>query len=368
MKAGEFPVQNPTLFLPSEIKLLNEMKDTVDTSQTMEFLLAEILETPAFVAKRKELYDEADRAIVDSVVGMNAVPESVLSMNGATRGKKDFIEPHPNRTIKNLVRINQDDVKKKMGSGQRMTLLLMLASKSSKECVFLDEPEKYSHPSLLNGTAKAINDLVDRDKEVYVATHSPKLVSMLKIQLSDILVINDPTHAAKPIPFQEAVAEASALLNVGSMPNRFKRYYESSASLMEAIQKRHNRPFIEALFTKRVYLCEGANDELYVNEFLRQNGGFYDDYCVFKAWGKTNLVVFEKLFTKLGIEVTVMYDKDDESKSRHKEDNDALRSLSGECSLVEMDSNLELAVGYNGKKEDSLAFVDYLELTELKLI
>lgn len=118
---------------------------------------------------------------------------------------------------------------------------------------------------------------------------------------------------------------------------------------MEAIQKRHNRPFIEALFTKRVYLCEGANDELYVNESLRQNGGFYDDYCVFKVWGKTNLVVFEKLFTKLGIEVTVVYDTDDESKSRHKEDNDALRGLSGECSLVEMDPNLELAVGYSGK-------------------
>ncbi len=52
-----------------------------------------------------------------------------------------------------------------------MQLLLMLASKSSKDHIFLDEPEKYSHPSLLNGTAKAINDLGAAGKDDYIATH-----------------------------------------------------------------------------------------------------------------------------------------------------------------------------------------------------
>lgn len=59
------------LMVPSEIKLLDEVKDTVDTSQTMEFLLSEILETPAFVEKRKALYAEADAAIASSLPEMN---------------------------------------------------------------------------------------------------------------------------------------------------------------------------------------------------------------------------------------------------------------------------------------------------------
>lgn len=78
------------LMVPSEIKLLDEVKDTVDTSQTMEFLLSEILETPAFVEKRKALYAEADAAIASSLPEMNQMLEEVLSLNGSKR-TKDFI-------------------------------------------------------------------------------------------------------------------------------------------------------------------------------------------------------------------------------------------------------------------------------------
>lgn len=349
------------LFLPSEIKLLDEVKDAVDTSQTMEFLLSEIIETPDFVAKRQSLFDEADALIASNVGAMNKIVQDILSLNGSSLGK-DFISSNPKRVVKNLVSIAQDDVKKKMGSGQRMQLLLKLASISSKECIFLDEPEKYSHPSLLNGTAQAINELVAKGKSVFIATHSPKLVSMLKIKLSDIKVINDVSHNPKDIPFDEAVSEAKKLLHVGSMEDKFKRYYTSGNSLMECIQKRHNRMFIEALFAKKVYLCEGANDEIFVNASLQVNGGYYDDYCIFKAWGKTNLVVFEKLFTKLGIPVTVLFDVDDETKPKHKMTNDAIRSLSGECKLVEFDPNVEEANGYSlSKKSDALGFIDHLE-------
>ena len=128
--------------------------------------------------------------------------------------------------------------------------------------------------------------------------------------------------------------------------------------------------FIEALFAKRVYLCEGANDELFVNASLQANGGYYDDYCVFKAWGKTNLVVFEKLFTMLGIPVTILFDVDDETKPKHKILNDALRSLSGECTIVEFKPTVEEENGYPiSKKNDALGFIDHLEgLASLKVL
>ena len=337
------------------------MKDTVDTSQTMEFLLSEILETPAFVEKRKALYAEADEAIASSLPEMNKMLEEVLSLNGSER-TKDFIAPNPKRTIKNLVSIGQDDVKKKMGSGQRMQLLLKLAAKSSKGHIFLDEPEKYSHPSLLNGTAKAINELVAAGKNVYIATHSPKLVSMLDFDLGDLRLINDASHELKEIPFDEAVAAVSSRVNVGSMQDKFKRYYVSGDSLKNCVSKRHSRAFIEALFTRKVFLCEGANDELFINASLQQHGGFYDDYVIFKVWGKSNLPIFIELFERLGIDLVTMFDVDDESKDPHCKLNPVIRSYSSTgCRVIEFKPNLEAALGYKGKKDDALGLIDHLE-------
>lgn len=347
-------------FVPSEIKLLDEVRDSVDYSQTMEFLMTELIETPAYLEKRKALYDEADSLIAGSVSAMNEIIDDILKLNGSRRGK-DFIAPNPKRTIKNLISINQDDVKKKMGSGQRMQLLLKLAVSSNRRNIFLDEPEKYSHPSLLNGTAMAINEIVASGKNVYIATHSPKLISMLDVDYSDIKVINDATHAPKGIPFKEALELGSKHFNLGAMEKKFRRYYDSDVSLRESIERRHGRQFIEALFSKRVYLCEGANDELLINEALRQYGGYYDDYCVFKTWGKTNIPVFAYLFKLLGVNVVALYDKDDESKSVHKEANGAIRTLPSDIARVEMDPCLEKLVSYIGKKGDALAFMDHLE-------
>lgn len=354
-------VGKPILMIPSEIKLLDEVKDTVDTSQTMEFLLSEILETPAFIEKRKALYAEADEAIASSLPEMNKMLEEVLSLNGSER-TKDFIAPNPKRAIKNLVSIGQDDVKKKMGSGQRMQLLLKLVAKSSKGHIFLDEPEEYSHPSLLNGTAKAINELVAAGKNVYIATHSPKLVSMLDFDLGDLRLINDASHDLKEIPFDEAVAAVSSRVNVGSMQDKFKRYYVSGDSLKNCVSKRHSRAFIEALFTRKVFLCEGANDELFINASLQQHGGFYDDYVIFKVWGKSNLPIFIELFERLGIDLVTMFDVDDESKDPHCKLNPVIRSYSDTgCRVIEFKPNLEAALGYKGKKGDALGLIDHLE-------
>ena len=195
-------------YMPSEIKLMDEVKDSLDNSQTMEFLMSEMLETPDYLRLRDELYHELDAAISNNVEKLNLILDEVLSLNGSTRSG-DFISSNPKRAIKYPVAINQKDIKNKMGSGQRMQLLLMFARDSKKHYIILDEPEKYSHPSLLNGTAKAINDLVASGKDVILATHSPKLVSMLELNYCSIRIINDATHNPKSIDFDGAVKSAN---------------------------------------------------------------------------------------------------------------------------------------------------------------
>ena len=353
------------LFIPSEIKLMDEVKDTVDTSQTMEFLLEEILETPEYIAKKESLFAEADQAIKDNLDFMNGIVDEVLAINKSSR-TVDFIAPNPKkRAVKGIVSINQADIKGSMGSGQRMRLLLKLASNSSKQHIFLDEPEKYSHPSLLNGTASAINDLVASGKSVYIATHSPKLVSMLDIDLSCIKVINDASHTLKEIPFDEVVKECASIFNTGALESRFKKYYLDGDSLKDCIKKRHYRAFIETLFTQRVFLCEGANDELYVNASLQKNGGYYGDYCIFKVWGKSNLLVFKGLFDKLGISTVILFDTDDETRFPHAELNPILRAFRPQSIVIEHNPRLEVEIGYKGEKRDALAFIEYCESVDI---
>ena len=119
-KAGE-----SVFFIPSEIKLLDEVKDTVDTSQTMEYLLTELLTTPGFISKRDALFDEADSIIRDNLPALNTILEDVLSLNGEVRSS-DFISPNKKRTVKNLVSISQDDIKRKWEAVRECSSFLSL--------------------------------------------------------------------------------------------------------------------------------------------------------------------------------------------------------------------------------------------------
>lgn len=349
------------LYIPSEIKLLDEVKDTVDTSQTMEFLMSELIETEEYRRLKGELFAEADRAIAANSSWINDMVGEVFGLNGSSLSR-DFISPGKKRLVKGVVGINQAEVKSKLGSGQKMQLLLALARNSSKEYILLDEPEKYSHPSLLNGTARAIMELMKAGHEAILATHSPKLVSMLEIDYGSILLINDSSHTPKRIPFDEAVAKGAKRLNVGALQSRFKRYYTSGGSLSDSVMRRHGRSFIESLFTKHVYLCEGANDEIFLNAALMQFGGYYEDYCIVKTWGKSNLPVFIALYEAMDIDVTVLFDADDESKRNHREVNEGIRDMClSRHVCIEFAPCLEKAIGYEGKKEDALALMDHLE-------
>lgn len=349
-------------FIPSEIKLLDEVRDTVESSQTMEFLLTDLLETRKYISKRNAFYRVAERTIKNKTSAMNDILDEVLSLNGSIR-EGDFIESNPKRFIKHLVTINRDDVKKKMGSGQRMYLLLKLAASSSKTHIILDEPEKYSHPSLLNGTAVLINNLVKNGKQVYIATHSPKLVSMLEFDFDNLSIINDDSHNPKEIPFDKAVCESLKHFSLGEMPGKNKPYYTDGKTLKDSIQRRQIRQFIEALFSKRIYLCEGANDEILINIALRQFGGYFDDYCIFKAWGKINIPVFAKLFQLMGLDVICLFDVDDESNPRHKKINEDIRSIVSPEKTVEMNPTLENELEYenSNSKDDTLAFIEHIE-------
>ena len=298
---------NEILFLESEILLLEEIKDTKDNTKTMEYILTELLETVPVITTRTNYEQAIDTEITSNITNVNTIIDDILSLNGMARSG-DFISVSTTKTYKNLVKINQNDVKKKMGSGQRMHLLLELVNKSSKQYLFIDEPEKYSHPSMLNKTANLLNDL-SLTKDIYIATHSPKLLSMLDLDLDSIFILNDLTYNEKNIDFVAAIGlftAHSALLSTIPRLSKSSSYF-NLVNLKDNIRRLHYRDFMEALFAKTVYLVEGVNDELFIKKMLLDNGRYYGDYYIFPVYGKHHMMIFAYILSCLSINVKLFF-------------------------------------------------------------
>ncbi|MDR0500660.1 MAG: hypothetical protein LBG97_05380 [Coriobacteriales bacterium] len=358
------------LFLESELTLAEESRDTRNDSATMEFIIFELLEKDKkYLAAKKKLEASIDDAIVNSIPMMNSYIDDVLKLSNQQRNV-DFITLSDKKEYKKIVKINQTEISgstAKMGSGQKMQLVLRLACSSSKSVLILDEPEKYSHPSLLHETARRIEEFASKyGKSVYLATHSPKLLSMLDFDYCNLYVVNDRASGAKEIDFADAAAKAKLVFGsyYGQLSLYSKRYYENGNSLKETVKQVHNRSFIEALFSKRVFLCEGIYDEIFINWVLRKHNHFFDDYCIFTTNGKFHMPAFAELFKQLGIDVFIYFDCDDDASNNiHKSINDYLKSKFPNCSYC-FTPNIEGEIGFKASKNSKNSVADFLEFLE----
>ena len=268
------------IYIPSEITLTDELKDGRDTTLAMNNIVSELIKTEDYEIKKNELFDTIKEEVNKNKGFLNDQMKEILSANGTSLAG-DVITANESFTVLKHIKIDKT-ILNEAGSGQRMQFILILALISKKKNIFIDEPEKYSHPSMLHKTAYLINQLIENDKNVYIASHSPKLLSMIHLNLKNIVIINDATHAEKSINFKKAIDEAkTAGMDKFTLPNGHKPYYENEMTLENVITKRHLRIFIECLFSKNVIICEGINDTIYVNNALNVYDYKYQDYTIF---------------------------------------------------------------------------------------
>lgn len=348
------------LFIDSEILLMDEVKDTKDNSKTMEYILTEILSTDSVTIARTAFEDAIDKEIIKAQSGLDCILDSILSINEQTREpNKNLVITTSKKEYKKLVKINSDDIKNKMGSGQRMQLILSIANQSNKNYIFIDEPEKYSHPSMLNKTASILQTL-SKTKNVYIATHSPKLLSMLSFDFDNLYIINDSTHVAKVIPFEKITNDLKSKINIGSFNAKEKSYYDKD-SLIKNIFELHYREFLEVLFSKTVYVCEGESDVLFIKKVLLTYDEYYNDYTIFLTHGKFIMPVFAEIFKFLNIDLKIYFDKDDETVTNHQKVNSYLKQFT----YYSFDKNLEDELGYKSNKYDYMKFIEFIEIKKI---
>jgi predicted ATPase len=343
------------LLLNSELVFADEMKDTVNNSFVMEYLIGDLLDNEELSNARLKYEKTLDKNINDNQKMYNDIMDEVLLLNNQER-KKDVISPTKTKEYKKIVKINSDDLKNKMGSGQKLLFLLKLIQRSNKKYIFLDEPENHMHPSLLHVTAGLINE-ISKTKNICIATHSPELLNLLDIDFDNLFIFNDKKFGnPKKIDFNRAVSH-SKNIHIENLNNKSKSYFNAN-SLKKNIIELHKKEFMNSLFSKKVYIVEGINDELFLKKLIFKYDRQYEQYSIFQCYGKPHFIPFINIFKELGIETIPLFDKDKE----FDDNNIAINNEIKKCNLyLESIPYLEKEINYDGKKEDTTNFIDYLD-------
>ena len=310
---------NNTIFLPSEILLEDELKD-LENSKSMECFLEEIFLTPENInALKTQIQREVNTNILNIKNEINRIIDNVLILNDSTREEnKDFISPSTKGIEYKKVLSIDKTIFKQMGSGQKMLLLLEFILRSNKNYIFLDEPEKYMQPSLIKILGEKIRNLITQNKNVYISTHSPKLLSFLEFNLDSINLLNEKNGNCKKIDLNKILNTINEKINIRqNVPEKFKKYFEFE-NLQKSILQMHRYNFFDTLFSKKVILCEGINDKFFIEKLLRDNNKQFEDYVIFPTFGKPNIPIFLEIFNSLHINTQFYFDMDPNSKDAQK--------------------------------------------------
>lgn len=342
------------IMLGSELVFADEMKDTVNNSFLMDYIITELLVDDELTSIQKQFENKLDTLIKDNSDIYNELMDETLNLNSHKR-TKDVIAPQKTREYKKLVKINADDLKASMGSGQKLHFLLRLIEKSNKQFILLDEPENHSHPSMLNITANLINKLSET-KDVHIATHSPELLNMLNIDFDNLYIFNDFEYKGpKIINFKKATNSLPSTINIENLYSNSKTYY-NEVKLKNNILEIHKKEFMNALFSTKVYIVEGINDQLFLKKVLNKAGKQFEQYSIFPCYGKPHYFPFIEIFKDLGIDVVLLFDEDKSSDETNNKINTELQKNK----YYMFSEILEKEIGYNGDKGNLPKFLDYL--------
>ncbi len=350
----EEPKRKDLIMLNSELVFADEMKDTVNSSFLMDYIMTELLVDDELLDLQSKFETKVDSLIKNNTDLYNKLMDETLDLNNHTR-TKDVIAVQKTKEYKKLIKINSDDLKNSMGSGQKLHFLLRLIEKSNKKFIFLDEPENHSHPTMLHITANLINS-ISKTKDVYVATHSPELLNMLDIDFDNLYIFNDVKYnGPKKIDFTKAANSLPKEINVENLYSNSKTYYEED-TLKRNIIEIHKKEFLNALFSKKVYIVEGINDQLFLKKLLLKSNKQFEQYSIFPCYGKPHYFPFIKIFNDLGINVVVLFDEDKLSNEFNVKINDELKK----CKHHMFSNILEKDLGFTGSKGNLPEFLDYL--------
>ncbi|MCI7702406.1 MAG: ATP-dependent endonuclease, partial [Tenericutes bacterium] len=173
----------------------------------------------------------------------------------------------------------------------------------------------------------------------------------------NLYIFNDPEYKGpKKINFKKAVDSLPKNINVQNLFSNSKTYYDEE-KLKSNILEIHKKEFMSALFSKKVYIVEGINDQLFLKKLLMKTGKQFEQYSIFPCYGKPHYFPFVDIFNDLGINTVLLFDEDKVTNETNNNINIELQKNK----YYMFSENLEKELGYNISDKGNLPkFLDYL--------
>lgn len=202
--------------------------------------------------------------------------------------------------------------------------------------VCFEEPEIYLHPSAANQMRDTIYDLSSRGSQIVATTHSPFTIDLSRKPRQ---ILNNLTVTASGIDV---------------LPFNVTKAYED----LEDDDKTHVKMLLRVddhiarvFFTKHVVIIEGDTEEILITETLKclpreQYLRIVAEHEIVKARGKASIIGLVKYLLAMGIEPTVVHDRDQGIAGAEKFNQPIADSLGGRGKIVQMCENVEAELGY----------------------
>lgn len=333
------------LLVPTEVLLDEEVKSSNKIKGT--FVIDNILPI---------IYEKID-------IDMNEKKENLKSEISTAIGSVDnsIVKKFKFNDTWNYDKMLENTIKeefKTLGSGDKNKYILEMLNELDiyGYNLYIDEPEKFAHPTLQIEIASIINKLAVRN-EIFLVTHSPLIVKHLEIErLSDIFIFKDNGEFTFS---DQKLKEILSLINdrnstplFDSSTNKFNKIEYCvdflNINYDEYIKYYFLDLYKELIFYSKVVFVEDINTKYYIDGITKQLNNKVETMNV---GGKVPLLVWAKVAESINTYYSIVYDSDQilkynqndeyidliDANDMHKQYNDILCGLNSKEITVDIE-------------------------------
>ncbi|QED25160.1 ATP-dependent nuclease [Spiroplasma citri] len=365
------------IFIDSEFKNSDEYKVAKNGA-----VLSEIFVNKIFNKDINTIIDnlksEIDKNIKENFINIEEYFEEINAINDSSFNKNLF--PYKSNDNKEFILnflTNQTKIDGDWGSGQKRLFFLKMLEDIDANNIFIDEPELYCHPNLIKTISQIIFTLLEKGKNVYITTHSPKLLQYL-VQKNFNFFENITFFNKKNKFFENNINMKNINIKIENILKDFIikfhitdelltsdgtfKYYKND-NFWNFINTYTYINFFECLFSDNIFLVEGKNDKIFLEYFIKENNLSNKDYSICDCDGKYNMPIFYEIFKKINKNVFIIFDKDKNNTKNieiHNLINEHL-DKNNENNKFYFNFNIEKDLGYKENKSDIVKFISFLE-------
>ena len=299
-----------SIFINNEVRANEYIKNSASNSPLIQWLqkLIEIKDIQDSINKQLSTIDLDD---------INKISKVDISLSSSM---DDY---------KGLVKVDIDTASNqwhKPGSGETFLAELLLVKKMLNPSIknpikylIIDEPETFLHPSLFSSVCKILNDISTYTK-VLIATHSPKFLEYMNVNLCSVAYVNDGDlfPLMSDLAYQNElnnISLYSMILNYSDEELLKKHSYKNIRKIMSNFDKYFNifiKPkIIQALFSKIVVIGEGRTEKILFDCCKKENRNMYSSQIEYiDFYGKEFMLFFATIIQSIGIKVVLIFDYD----------------------------------------------------------